>query len=287
MGWLFKLVDEKGLKNAKKNIISFSRPIFEFVGSEGEIVRFAKRIYRKYEKKGLRVEPSKKDLKDIKKWCEIYIKTHNNKVLDEEDIITETKVIFCAMMQSFCGYFTNEDLSMETKMIKYISKFKSKDKIAIIKVDEKVFDHRQWRSNNVEGNYTRFYGKPDDYNDFSGFMRVLEIKYRKSFDDQGKLLTIFNKKKKRSLSNFFNILSKKFKWQKKKRILFVLSSFQPNCLRIGCNKVYRLEKESISLEEKVYENLVDAIHYCVNGPRYVYLQLNAGELEIIELLQER
>lgn len=71
MGYLYKLVDEQGAENAKKILITLSHPIFEFKGSEGKFINFAKRIYDRYQKKGLGIKPTEKDLEDIKKWIDI------------------------------------------------------------------------------------------------------------------------------------------------------------------------------------------------------------------------
>lgn len=48
MGFLYKLVDEKEIEFAKDGLISLSHPIFQFKGSEGKFINFAKRIYDKY-----------------------------------------------------------------------------------------------------------------------------------------------------------------------------------------------------------------------------------------------
>lgn len=52
MGFLYKLVDKIEIGFANDGLISLSHPIFEFKGSEGRIINFAKRIYEKYLKQG-------------------------------------------------------------------------------------------------------------------------------------------------------------------------------------------------------------------------------------------
>lgn len=282
MAYLFKLVDKKGLIDARNNIISLSRPIFEFKGSEGKFINFAKRIYDKYSKKGIKIKPSETDLKDIKDWIEIYKKTYG-KGFNDQDINSESMIIFCLIMQSFCGYFTMEDLSDSKTRMEYCNNSNFEDKIAIIKIDEKIFDHLHWRSTTVEGPYTKFYGSQDDYHDFNGFMHPTKIIYSNNFDDYHELLTIYNNDGVRHSKTWFNILSKEFEWQKEKRLLLTLRSLEPNSARVGCNAVYTAKKQCITWEEVVYGNIVDAIDYCVKGPQYVYLQLNKDEIEILDL----
>ena len=43
MGYIYKLIDEKEIQYAKNGIISLSHPIFEFKGTEGKFINFAKR----------------------------------------------------------------------------------------------------------------------------------------------------------------------------------------------------------------------------------------------------
>ena len=56
--------------------MSLSHPIFEFKGSEGKFINFAKSIYDKYKKndKCLDIKPSETDLKKIKEWIDVYKK---------------------------------------------------------------------------------------------------------------------------------------------------------------------------------------------------------------------
>lgn len=280
MGYLYKLVDEIELENAKKSIISLSHPIFEFKGSEGKFINFAKRIYDKYLKKGLNIKPSKTDLQDIGLWIKIYKKTYCQG-FNDYDINSESMIIFCGIMQGFCGYFTTENLRDESIRADYLSKCDLKNKIAVIEIDEKVFDHSSWRSSNVEGEYVKFFGDPEDLQGFNGFLHPTDIVYSEKFDDYNELLTIYNGDELRHSNTWFNILSKDFEWQKEKRLLFLLRSLELNSSRIGCKKVYKIN--SISWEEVVYSNIVDAIDYCNKGPRFINLKLNPNEINYFML----
>ena len=66
MSFLYKLVDEKEKDMALDGVLSLSHPIFEFKGSEGKFIKFAHRIYEKYNSKGLAIKPWEK-IKKISK----------------------------------------------------------------------------------------------------------------------------------------------------------------------------------------------------------------------------
>lgn len=282
MKYIYKLIDTYELELAQKNIISFSHPIFEFKGSEGKFINFAKNIYDEYIRKGLKIKPKQKDLIDIKQWYNVYKKTYGNK-FNDWDIKSESMIIFCGIMQGFCGCFTTANLFDKSIRDNYLSKCKLKNKIAVIKINENVFEHLHWRSKKVEGEYVRFDGYPNDCNDFNGFMHPTEIKYSKNYDDYNELLKIYNSNELRNSSTWFNILSDNFEWQKEKRIIFLLKSLEPNSSRTGCDVVYKPQRPYISWEEVVYGKIVDAIDYCSKGPRYVSLKLNDGDIEILNL----
>lgn len=281
MGFLYKLVDFEGLMDAKNGIIVLSHPIFEFKGSEGMFINFAKRIYDKYKLKGLNIKPSNKDLEEIRDWCITFKKTYGSD-FEECYIGSESTIIFCGIMHGFCGYFTKSDLENEQIKNDFVSKCKLKDKVAIIRIDEKVFEHRHWRSQKVEGLYERFFGNPYDLSGFNGFMHPIDIVYNSNYDKYDELLRIYNSDALRHGANWFNNLSSEYEWQNEKRLIFFLNSLEPNSSRIGCKSVYEPTKECISWEEKVYGYVVDAIDWCCKGPRFIKLKLDNNEVEIFE-----
>ena len=62
MGYIYKLIDDKELQYAQNGIISLSHPIFEFKGTEGNFINFAKRIYDRYLKRDLEIKPTDADI---------------------------------------------------------------------------------------------------------------------------------------------------------------------------------------------------------------------------------
>ncbi len=281
MGYLYKLVDDAGLNDARNGVICLSHPIFEFKGSEGKFINFAKRIYDKYEKKGLKIKPSTRDLEEIEEWCKTYKNTYGPG-FNDCDIHSESMIIFCGIIQGFCGYFTKSDLSIKEIRDEFINKCNLKGKVAIIRINENVFSHKHWRSKNSDGEYIKYYGDKDNCRDFNGFLHPIDIVYTDKFDDYNELLKIYNSDEVRHASAWFNNLSSEYEWQNEKRLIFLMRSLAPNSSRIGCDSVYKFEKNEISWTERVYGNMVDAIDWCNKGPRFVKLKLKPSEIEIFE-----
>lgn len=282
MGYLYKLVDEKEIELANKGIISLSHPIFEFKGSEGKFINFAKRIYDKFIKQGKNIKPSQEDLKEIKEWIEVY-KTTYGKEWRDQDIVSESMIIFCGIMQGFCGYFTTIDLFDYIKLKLYLTKSKLKNKIGVLRLDDSIFEHHHWRTADLEMAFNPYNGDPNDLQDYNDFTHPTEIIYNIHYDDYYELLKIYNSDEVRHAHNWFNNLSMEYGWQKEKRIIFLVRSLEKNSSRIGCDRVYKFSKRIECYEECVYCNIVDAIDYCLKGPRFVYLNVGTDKVSVKHL----
>ena len=92
MGRIYKLIDEKEIQYTQDCMISLSHPIFEFKGTEGKYINFAKRIYDRYLKRGLATKPMEADTQEITQWLNIFKVTCPTKV-EDKDIID----VFCYM----------------------------------------------------------------------------------------------------------------------------------------------------------------------------------------------
>lgn len=278
MGFLYKLIDEKELGFAKDGKISFSHPIFAFTNSEGNFIKFAKSIYKEYIKQGLQVKPRDEDLKEITEWINTYKATYGDDFKDQ-DIISESMIIFCGIMQGYCGYFTTIDLFDKEELTSYLTKNKLKDKEYVLKLDESVFVNNHWRTSNLDEPFKPFYGNSDDLKDFNGFSHPIDIVYNANYDEYKELLKIYNSDELRHTHNWFNNLSQEFEWQKEKRIIFLLRSLEKNSSRIGCDRVYQYHEKNEDYVKQVYCNIIDAIDYCHKGPRYISLKVGLDKLE--------
>ncbi len=281
MGYLYKLVDNNGLENAKKNLISFSRPMFEFKGSEGKILKFSNRIYAKYSKKKLEVKPSKTDLKEIKKWIDTFKKTYGEE-LSDYDMDSESRIMFCLYMQTYCAYFTRENLFDDKIRNDFIEKFGLTDKVAVITINEDVLNHLHWHSTELCGSFTKFYGDSDCMSGFNGFLHLHAIEYTENYDDCKFLLERYNTKVRR-ISSWFNLLSKTYEYQKEIRLIFTLNSFEPNSSTLAFEKVYH-DYDDDSIEFKIYKNLIAAFYYKDKlSPSFINLKLDSKDIEILML----
>ncbi len=287
MSFLYKLVDKTEIGFANDGLISLSRPIFEFKGSEGRIINFAKRIYEKYLKQGYKIKPSHTDLEEIREWINAYSSTYGKEWSDEH-IISESMIMFCNIMQGFCGYFTTIDLCDSKELNMYLKKNGLKDKVGVLKLDDSIFVSHHWRTSNLEEPFIPFEGDPHDLQDYNGFTHPTKIIYNENYKDYKELLKIYNADTPRYASNWFNNLSKEYEWQQEKRIIFLLRSLEKNSSRTGCDSVYHYHRSG-SYEEKVYCKLIDAIDYFQIGPRFIYLNVGTDKLvsyKIDELIKK-
>ena len=280
MGYIYKLVDDTEVKFANQGILSLSHPIFEFKGSEGKFINFVKRIYDKYQKSGLKVEPSDKDLSEIEEWIRVYKQTYGSGFQDV-DIVSESMIIFCGIMQGFCGYYTTENLENKEVLKEYLKNSNYKNKTSVIRIDESVFEkNHHWRTNELANPFEPFNGNPNDLLGYNGFTHPTTILYSKKYDNYNELLKIYNGDQLRHSSNWFNNLSAEFDWQKERRLIFLLRSLEKNSSRIGCDCIYKLSKTITSYKEIVYCNIVDAIDYYRKSPRYIYLLVGKNNINI-------
>lgn len=271
--YIYKLVDKKEVEFAQGGLISLSRPIFEFKGSEGKIVNFVKRINEKFLKNGLKINPSETDLAEIKEWNYIYKETYG-KDFEDQDILSESMIMFCGIIQAYCGYFTNTNLFNRRNLKSYLRHNCLKEKIGVIRLDFSHFISARWKTNDINSPFSVFVGDPYDMRGYDGYTHFIDITYTKQFDDYHYLLNKYNKDDVRKASTWFDNIDRKYKWQNEKRVILLLESLNKNSRMKGSFCAYTYQKGIETFEETVYKNVVDALHYCNKSPKYVYLNVD-------------
>ena len=271
--YIYKLVDEKEKEFARSGLISLSRPIFEFKGSEGKVVNFVKRINEKYRRYGLKITPSQKDLDELREWNRIYKDTYG-KGFEDQDIFSESMIMFCGIMQAYCGYFTKTNLFNKRNLKCYLKKNCLKNKIGVIRFDYSEFVCTRWKTDDIQLPFSVFVGDQYDMRGFDGCTHFIDISYTKKFHDYSYLLSQYNKNDVRKISTWFDNIDSKYEWQNEKRIILLLESLKMNSRTRGSPCVYSYSKSAKTFEESVYENVVNALHYCKTSPDYIYLNVN-------------
>lgn len=271
--YIYKLVDKKEVEFAQGGLISLSRPIFEFKGSEGKIVNFVKRINEKFLKNGLKINPSETDLAEIKEWNYIYKETYG-KDFEDQDILSESMIMFCGIIQAYCGYFTNTNLFNRRNLKSYLKHNCLKEKIGVIRLDFSHFISARWKTDDINSRFSVFVGDPYDMRGYDGYTHFIDITYTKQFDDYHYLLNKYNKDDVRKASTWFDNIDRKYKWQNEKRVILLLESLNKNSRTRGSFCAYTYPKGIETFEEAVYKNVVDALHYCNKSPKYVYLNVD-------------
>ena len=275
MGYLYKLVDEKAFNAAKNGEILLSRPIFEFKGSEGCIINFAKNI----EKRINNIEFTEEDNKEIGKWVKAFRESCPQSISDQ-DLQTECSIMFYGILSAYCGYFTKTDLDDLKIRKEYIKKNKGlKKKVGYIKIDENDFPQQShWRSARNEFRYKIFAGDSNDLKDRNGFLHIVGVEYIK---DNLKYLTHlmkFNSCPVRKAHYWFSLVDEKFQAQNEKRLIFLTRSLEPDKSTIAAPRKTHKYKSS-SINEKIFYIMVDTINYCtLQATRHISLILSPNKI---------
>lgn len=283
MGYFYKLVDKGRMEDAKKGIISLSRPLFEFKGSEGKIIEFAKSINERFKKDGRQIEPTKKDNTVITKWIKAYRESYGK--INNDDLNTDSKIMFCRIMSEYCGYFTSADLDNPNVLKEFLRNNKLHDKIGYIRIDERVYGHSHWRS--IKDDFV--FEKCDDTDEslihLNGFLHSKDVVYSKDYEDYKGILKEYNKDEVRTGFCWFTLQSDKFSYQKENRFVFSLQSLNKNSSTIGCESVYQSKDHNKNtIEIRIFENIVNALIYSEHGPKFVKLKFNPQDVLIKEFL---
>lgn len=281
MGYIYKLIDEQALLDAREGKISLSRPIFEFKGSEGNIVNFAKGIIKRFSETET-YDFTTKDREEIVKWLDAFRKSYSTDI-EDEDIITEACIIFYGILSAYCGYFTKTNLSNSVIRKEFINSNPGlHNKVGYIKIDESFLPSQShWRSLSDNYVYERFNGDVDDLSENNGFLHPIDVEYIDNSKDYYTHLRKFNNSDFREAHLWFTLIDNKYCNQNEKRLVFLLRSLKPNSCRIAAPSKYNLKTDSI--DEKIFGVMVDTIDYCLNeGKEFIYLKLDKKNIEIKE-----
>jgi len=257
MDYIYKLVDARGIEDARKGIISLSRPLFEFKGSEGKIIEFSKSIYKRFLKEKMSIEPREEDMNEIRKWIKSYRESYGK--INNDDLNTDSKIMFCRIMSEYCGYFTSADLDNPNVLKEFLRNNKLHDKIGYIRIDERVYGHSHWRS--IKDDFV--FEKCDDTDEslihLNGFLHSKDVVYSKDYEDYKGILKEYNNDEVRTGFCWFTLISDKFRYQKEKRLVFSLRSLDKNSSTIGCSSVYSSKDHNKNIETRIFENIVNAL----------------------------
>lgn len=285
MGYLYKLVDKTTLEMAQHGKLSLSRPIFEFKGSEGNIIHFAKKINNRL-CKNKSIEPTINDINEIKQWIEDYKSTQKETYslqIDDFDLISDSRILFYIVMSAYCGYFTKTNLDDLTTRSRFIQENDGlKNKIGYIRIEESCIPGQsRWRSAPKEFRYVRYDGDYNDVNNLNGFLHRFDVEYMEN--DSYAHLKIFNGQQLRRVHYLFTLLDKKFAKQNETRLIFLPQSLEENLSTVAA-PIQEGDSGFDSLEERIFYIAVKTIEYCQKTcPKYIYLQLASQEIQMEKL----
>lgn len=287
MGYIYRLVNNEEMELAKEGKILLRRPFLSEFHSEGKFINFIKDIHNHILKINNNndnvVNPTKDEISKINKWIESYEK--NNKGISEDDLKSNSEIIFTQIMHGYCSYYTKENLFDEKTREKYCKENKSisEYKVGSIRIDEEIIDKKHWHSNNSNSEYERKNQDSECFNGYNAFSHLLDINYIQRYNDYDELLKLFCNEQ--NLKICFNVLSDKYKPQKEKRILLHLYSFIKNTISTGYPKDEIILKEEIQpiKTQKVFLKAANAAYYSVkNAPNSILLNLGTNAIDYFE-----
>ena len=289
MKYIYKLIDLTEKELADRGLVSLSHPIFKFKGSEGKILDWAKSVFDDYNKYGLNLQPRSSILEKIRKWVEAY-RISYGRPLNNLDLLTESRVMFCVFMNHFCGYYTSINLFNNKQLAKYLklnnNSLPNKKYVLRIAIDDDVFQKSRWKSNSKELIFERNYESITSLNGIVGYLSIFDVEYIPDAYSYQKLLEIYNKEDWRSAITWYNFLPEKFNWQKEIRLIFALESLNKNQALRACDRVYNIRRDNLTIEEQLFCFMVDSIHYAKNHDDYACLKLSSEKIKIKKIEED-
>ena len=288
---IYKLISEDVKKDiVQYNSISLSRPLLKFGPPEGTVLEFFRDIAKLVEEcdNYLNVLPTNDILAKLKKWYEGYYFSLNDDSYEMCDVYTDLQIIMTVYFQTYCGYFTCQNLFDEKILEKYISDnydfVKKFNKKYILKVDidinEQSVEAAEWELKKTGKEY-----KPPKYtffesenpkpfnNNIIAYINAHRVEYMPDNYSFCDLFEIFNSFGKRRMSAFFKYLDGDYSSQQEMRIITYIPSSCYNSMITACNNLFHSQVDE-PLEIKLFKYAVSVYIYAKNNfPDFIYLDV--------------
>lgn len=284
MGYLYKLVDKKSFDTAKDGIINFNHPFITFGKWEGKFIEFGHSIYERFLKEGLNIKPTKEDLKNIDTWVNAFKSVIPN--VSDFNINSDSKLLFYQQITRFCGYFTRENLFDENILREYLSKNSFKDKVAVIRINDKIFDDYWFEAstNEILGPYTKIDNKNNSSSGFKGITHIIEVTYTNDVNDYEKYIKlVWQNEKYFDVSSLFRYLPIDYKNEKETRITFQLNGFREFNSCIAADDIY--SRPCNTLSEELFNDLINVFNcvISINNLERIYIKLDKNDIQYKEI----
>lgn len=288
---IYKLISEEVMKDiTQNNSIALSRPLLKFGPPEGTVLEFFRDIAKLVDEcdNYLNVLPTDDILAKLKAWYEGYYYSLNDDSYKMCDVYTDLQIIMTVYFQTYCGYFTCQNLFDEKILKKYISDnrdfVKKYNKKFILKVDIDIKEHSveatEWElkktgKEHQPSKYTFFESeKPEPFNNnIIAYINAHRIEYMPGDYSFCDLFEIFNSFGKRRMSAFFKYLDGDYSSQQEMRIITYIPSSRYNTMTTACDNLFPSKLDD-SLERKLFKYAVSVYIYAKsNFPEYIYLDV--------------
>lgn len=201
---------------------------------------------------------------------------------DRSDLLIQ----ICQFFQTYCGYFTYENLSDEIVRDKYICKNSSLDntgdkKVYYVKIpiESNCLNVNQWENKGSHGDFVFYPGGQKDYlqnDNLCGFLKMHQSEYLSTLTSNT-IFKNFNGKDRRSLLSHFMYVDSRFEEQSEIRLIFTLLSNRPHERTLACPDQYG-GKHCNSIEERLFYDILSAYEYAETFPKNIYLSLKDFEI---------
>lgn len=297
---IYKLIDDDVRNDIiSKNAISLTRPLLNFGPPEGLVLEFFRDIMKlTKECDGYsNITPTKDILSKIKNWYEGYYYSLGDDSYSLCDIYTDLQIIMTIYFQTYCGYFTKQNLFDKKTLDKYLkdnkcfaTKFNKKYILkTVINVEENNVYSKEWElkkndKNNVPSEYKFFDEKnPSPFNNnIIAYVNATRVEYMPNDFSFCDLFDIFNTIDKRKISTFFKYLDADYSSQQEIRLITYLPSYRYNSITTACPNLFIFNEEE-QLETKLFYYAVSVYDYIKrNFPERIYLDIE-GKYEIKDI----
>lgn len=288
MSYIYKLLDEKTAEILNKdNLISLSRPFFVFK-SEGKGFKVFRTMLERLNEDTMMksLHTDKQLLKETREWIYGYYNSLSTDLKNEYDnygLKSDLQIAMTIYFQTYCGYFTSQNLDDESVRKEYIENNKSlchgKDQYVKLPIEENNLNKLFWTSNNSDYHFKCDTQQKDldAFGSIRGTLHIHEIEY----SDTKKLkqpFNAFNGMDNRRISSLLKYVNDQYFSQNEKRLMFRIPSYRPNESVVGFNCYYPSFHFGSFEQQMVYvigSICLEAIKY----PDYVYLTINNFEIK--------
>ena len=238
MNYIYKLLDQKTTELLENdNLISLSRPFFAFKSESKGFKVFQTVFDRLKDNSNLDLLNNDEQLiKDTAEWICSYYDSLPEDLKNEyspHDINSDLRILMTIFFQTYCGYFTRQNLDNETTRKKYTEENRSlcqgKNKYVKLSIEENDLDKFFWITYNNKYHFKcdACQESSDSSDNIRGVLHVHDVRYSTS-EKLKQPFNSFNRIDDRRISSLLKYVNEHYCSQDEIRLMFRIPSYKPN-----------------------------------------------------------